>query len=53
MKVKATVSFGGAVSMHKDEIRDIPTGDNLKDLLKAGYVEKVKGKDVGEADNDT
>lgn len=44
MKVKARVSFGGKVSMHCGEERDIPQGEVLNDLLSAGYVEAVGPK---------
>lgn len=39
MKVKARVSFGGVVSMYCGEVRDIPQGEVLDDLLDAGYIE--------------
>ena len=42
MKVKATVSFSGTVTMAKDDIKDIKEGPVLNDLLKAGYVVKVE-----------
>lgn len=42
MKVKATVSMCGKICMAKDEIKDIPNGDVLKDLLRCGYVKEVK-----------
>ncbi len=61
MKVKATVSFSGTVTMAKGDIKDIANEAVLNDLLKAGYVEKAedgsdkksaaknKGGDSGEA----
>ncbi|MBQ8195407.1 MAG: hypothetical protein IJZ47_08575 [Oscillospiraceae bacterium] len=61
MKVKATVSFSGTVTMAKGDAKDIKEGPVLNDLLKAGYVEKIedntdkksaaktKGGDSGEA----
>ena len=42
MKVKATVSFSGTVTMAKDDIKDIKEGPVLNDLLKAGYVVKTE-----------
>lgn len=42
MKVKATVSFSGTVTMAKDDIQDIKEGPVLNDLLKAGYVVKAE-----------
>lgn len=42
MKVKARVSFGGVVSMYCGEVRDIPQGAVLDDLLAAGYIEAVE-----------
>lgn len=41
MKVRAIVSFSGAVAMYQGEELDIPEGDILRDLLSAGYVEKA------------
>lgn len=38
MKVKAKISFCGAVEMKKDEVRDIKEKGVLDDLLNAGYV---------------
>lgn len=44
MKVKAAVSFAGAVTMHMGETADIPEGDVLNDLLECGYVEPAEQK---------
>ena len=41
-KVKALVSFAGAISMGKDEVREIDNKTILDDLLNAGYVEAVE-----------
>ena len=41
MKVKAIVSFSGAVSMGLGEVREIKDKAILKDLLNAGYIEEV------------
>lgn len=38
MKVRAKISFCGAVSMAANEERDIPQSEVLSDLLSAGYV---------------
>ena len=42
MKYKAKVSFGGNVSMHVGEIKEIADVNIAKDLLRAGYIEEVK-----------
>ncbi|MCO1599831.1 hypothetical protein [Desulfosporosinus nitroreducens] len=42
MKIKALVSFAGAFSMHKGEVKECSDKATLQDLLKAGYIEKVK-----------
>lgn len=44
MKVKATKSFVGVVSMNIGQVKDIQNKEVLDDLLKAGYVEKVDEK---------
>lgn len=44
MKVKATVSFAGVVSMTEGEIRDIADQSLLSDLMNAGYIEEIKEK---------
>jgi len=41
MKVKATKSFSGLVTMAKGSVREIPEGPILTDLLSCGYVEKI------------
>ena len=41
MKVKATVSFAGELSMAAGEVRDVPK-DVAAPLLKCGYLEAVK-----------
>lgn len=41
---KALVSFGGIVSMHKGEVKEIKNEEVVKDLLKARYIEEVKPK---------
>lgn len=42
MKVKALVSFSGAFSMYKGEIKECNDKVILQDLLQAKYVEEVK-----------
>lgn len=44
MKIKALVSFSGAFSMYKGEIKECSDKAILQDLLQAGYVEEVKEK---------
>lgn len=41
MRVKATVSFAGAISMHTGQELDIEKGEVLDDLLRAGYVQEI------------
>ena len=42
MKYKAKVSFGGNVSMHVGEIKEIADVNIAKDLLRAGYIVEIK-----------
>ncbi len=51
-KVKAKVSFAGEISMGRGEERVIDDKAILDDLLKAGYVEEVKGKRKVKSDED-
>jgi hypothetical protein len=44
MKVKALVSFAGAFSMGKGEVREVDDS-LLSDLISCGYVEEVKVND--------
>jgi len=47
MKIKALVSFSGALSMYAGEEREYGDKAVLLDLLQAGYIEEVKPiKDV-------
>ena len=48
MRVKANISFCGSVCMAQGEIRDIPEGGVLTDLLNAGYVERLDDKPLDE-----
>lgn len=52
MKVKALVSFAGAFSMHKGEVKECNDKDILQDLLSCGYIEEVKKKKKVKADED-
>lgn len=47
MKIKALVSFAGAVSMRLGEIKEIGD-DTAADLISAGYAEKLP--DTGEVE---
>ena len=38
MLVRAKCSFAGEVSMALNEVRDVPEGDVLDDLIRCGYV---------------
>ena len=42
MEYKALVSFAGKVSMYEGEVKEIVDKDIADDLLKAGYIEKLK-----------
>ena len=44
MKYKALVSFAGAISMAKGEIREIADSPTVDDLLSAKYIEPVEEK---------
>ena len=44
MRVKSNISFCGSACMAAGEIRDIPEGGVLTDLLNAGYVERLDDK---------
>lgn len=50
MKVKALTSFCGVVSMTMGEIGEISDPSIVSDLLKAGFIEKVKGKEKSDED---
>lgn len=39
---KALVNFGGVVSMHVGEVKNISDVNIAKDLLKAGYITEIK-----------
>ena len=41
MKYKALVSFVGAISMAKGEIRELPDSPNVRSLINAKYLEVV------------
>ena len=38
MKVKATISFAGTITMAKNEVRECSNDATLQDLLKCGHV---------------
>jgi competence protein ComGC len=42
MLVRAKVSFAGAFSMYKGEVKECSDTAILQDLIKAGYIEEVK-----------
>lgn len=49
MKVKAVISFSGVdINMHEGQIKGVPEGALLDDLLDAGYVEPVEEKQAEE-----
>lgn len=47
---RALVSFSGVISMTLNEEREITDKNLIKDLVKAGYIEKVKTADKKKAD---
>jgi len=52
MKIKALVSFSGALSMYAGEERECSNQAVLSDLLQAGYIEEIKPiKDVKSNEN--
>lgn len=42
MAYKALIAFSGIISMEKGEVRDISDLAVAYDLLKAGYIERIK-----------
>ena len=38
MKVRATISFSGLISMYAGEVREVEDSYILNDLMRAGYV---------------
>ena len=51
MKVIAKTSFSGSViSMHEGEVRDVPEGDVLDDLIRCKYVEPVESEEPAESE---
>jgi hypothetical protein len=42
MLIREKTSFSGALTMHKDEVKECSDKAILQDLLKAGHVEEVK-----------
>lgn len=41
MKIKATTSFAGVISMHKGQVLDCSDNAVVQDLLHCGYVKEV------------
>lgn len=52
-KVKALVSFAGAVSMSANQVGEITDYAILSDLLRAGYVEELESEKVEAPKADT
>jgi hypothetical protein len=50
MKAKALVSFSGAFSMYKGEVKECSDKAILKDLLQANYIEEVKAEKLDKKD---
>lgn len=44
MLYKAKVSFSGLISMAEGEVKEILDSSIAKDLLNAGYIEKIEDK---------
>lgn len=44
MLVRAKTSFSGALSMYTGEVKECNDSVVLQDLLKAGYIEEINGK---------
>ena len=44
MKYRALVSFVGAISMAKGEVRDLPESPSVNSLINAKYIEVVEEK---------
>lgn len=42
MKVKATKSFSGTISMHIGEVRETAHSATIDELIRIGYLEEVK-----------
>lgn len=47
---KALVSFSGAISMRKGEVKSITDKTIIADLLRAGYIEEAKSVKVKTAE---
>lgn len=41
MKIEAQKTFAGLISMKKGQIRELPQGAALSDLLRCGYVREI------------
>lgn len=44
MKVRATISFSGLISMYAGEVREVEDSYILNDLMRAGYVVPAEAK---------
>ena len=44
MAYKALKSFAGAISMRRNEVKDIKDQEVVKDLLRAGLIEEIDDK---------
>ena len=53
MKVKALTSFVGRISMNIDDEREIIDKELAKDLIRAGYVAKIKEVETTEEVEET
>ncbi len=50
MKVRATTSFSGSVSMYAGEVREIADDFIRNDLIRAGYVEAAEAAEAEAAE---
>ena len=53
MAYKALITFSGIISMEKGEVRDISDLAVAYDLLKAGYIERIKETNEGKSKKKT
>ena len=51
MKVRATISFSGLISMYAGEVREVEDSYILNDLMKAGYVVPAEAEAEAESRN--
>lgn len=50
---KALISFGGAISMRKGEVKAITDKTVVADLIRAGYIEEIKTEKKPKAEEKT